>query len=84
MLDQVTVPALAFDGSFNFMPNFSRHTEDRCCPGCAPHPSAPLCRRDKREAKKKDECPRLSDAHGRLASPVNTRTRDILHGRVEK
>lgn len=47
MLDQVTVSALAFDGSFNFMANFSRHGEDRCWPrSCSPSLCLPLPQRD--------------------------------------
>lgn len=49
--DGVTVSAPAFDGSFNFMPNFSQHREDRCCPACAPHLSASPCCKDREQRR---------------------------------
>lgn len=78
MLDQVTVPALAFDGSFNFMPNFSRQREDRCCPACAPYPSAAKTEGEEGRTLVAELCA-CAEA---FSSPVNTRARsDILHGK---
>lgn len=56
VLDRVSVLAPAFDGSFNFMPNFSQHREDQCCPACAPRPSASPCCKDREQRRTNVHC----------------------------